>query len=86
MSSMYTYVYVTVPKYWNSLPGDSILIIIRNIYIYIYIYICYKVKSADISINVIYIYVELNLIQFGHYVISIYIYMHAYIVLGFTLR
>ena len=44
---------------------------------------CYKVKSADISINLIYIYVELNLIQFGHYVISIY--LHAYIVLGFAL-
>ena len=40
-------------------------------------------KSVDISINVIYIYVELNLIQFGHYVISIY--LHSYIILGFTL-
>ena len=51
--------------------------------LYIYIYICYKGKSADISINVICMYVELNLIQFGHYVISIY--LHAYILLGFTL-
>ena len=61
-----------------------VIYIIYVYIIYIYIYklykiICYKVNSADISINVIYIYVELNLIQFSHYVISIY--LHAYIFL-----
>ena len=35
--------------------------------------VCYKVKSGDISINEIYMYVELNLIQFGYYVMDIYI-------------
>ena len=52
--------------YWQILTNYNIYI-----YIYIYIYICYKVWSADLSINVKYIYVELNLIQFGYYVISI---------------